>query len=123
MEQEFLKDQRSNKNMIIGNIDKAITSALKKKEVRKSKELQIIVKFNQERTKILVYQKRLLATMTVVKAITQQCFFLPEEANLPGPSNIQEKSLPGPSKLKEEKNTQMRLKLPPVAFIADRIGI
>lgn len=53
----------------------------------------------------------------------QQCS-LPEEANQPGPSNIQEEiNLPGPSKLKEDKSSQMRIKLPSVASIADRIGI
>jgi len=37
MGQEFLKDQRPNMKMVIGNIDIATTSARRKKEARKVK--------------------------------------------------------------------------------------
>jgi hypothetical protein len=120
MEQEFLKDQRSNRTMVIGNIDIATTSALRRKEERKSKELQRIVKFTQEQTKNTSISETVTGDND--SAEERQCS-LPEEANQPGPSNIQEINLPGPSKLKEEKSTQMRIKLASVASIADRIGI
>ena len=51
-------------------------------------------------------------------------YSLPEEANQPGTLNIQDGIiLLGPLKLKEKKNTQIRIKLPSVISIADRIGI
>lgn len=121
VEQEFLSDQRSNRKMVIGNIDIATTSALRKKETRKSKELQRIVKFNQERTKNENVSE--MVTSDNDSAEEQRCSLL-EEANQPGPSNIHEEiNLPGPSKLNEKKSTQMRIKLPSVASIADRVGI
>ena len=67
-EQEFLNNQHSKRIMAIGYIDIATTSPLRKKEASKSRELQKIVKFNQERKKkMLIHQKQLLATMTVLK--------------------------------------------------------
>ena len=68
---------------------------------------------------------------TVSKKVTsdndsskKQQYSLPEEANQPGALNIQDEiNLLGPSKLKEKKNTQIRIKLPSVISIADRIGI
>lgn len=59
--------------------------------------------------------------------IEEQYCSLPEGANQPGSSNIQEKiNLPDPLKQKKDKkniSTQMRVKLLSVASICDRTGI
>ena len=84
MEQELLNDQCSKRKMALGNVDVATINALRKKEARKSRELQKIVKFNQKQDN---------------DSAEEQQSSLPIEPNQPGSLNIQEMiNLPGLSK-------------------------
>lgn len=110
MEQGFLIDQRTQKKMFIGGVDKVSTQKLRKKLLRKQLESHRAVKYQMEKSN----------SKTMTQETDNECLpILEDDTSLDSCEDLMilETKNPRPS------TSQMRMKLPSVASICDRTGI